>query len=146
MPGKNALAVLADAEAARVGGMIFFSNGFAEAGTEEETGVTRKWLTSRVAGNGDRRPQLPGLVSLKRRFNTELHLHAGRIKTGDISIVTQSGGLMNAFVELGFNRDIGFNYLHSAGNEAVVQTADYLGWLADDPGTGTCRCIRRSNP
>ena len=136
VPGKRALAVLTDGEAVGVGGMIFFGNGFTDAGTEE--GQQRHAEMMEIAnrtGMAIGGPNCMGIMSLKRRFNTGFVSLPGELKTGDISIVSQSGGLINAFVELGFNRDIGFNYLISAGNEAIIQTADYLEWLADDLGT-----------
>jgi acetyltransferase len=42
---------------------------------------------------------------------------------------------VNAFIELATNRGIGFNYVISSGNEAVLNTQHYLDWLADDPET-----------
>jgi acetyltransferase len=136
VPGKRALTVLAEGEAAGVGGMIFFGNGFVDAGTEEGFRRHAEMMeVARRSGMAIGGPNCMGVMSLKRRFNTGFVSMPGELKTGDISIVSQSGGLINAFVELGFSRDIGFNYLISAGNEAVVQTADYLEWLADDPGT-----------
>ena len=45
--------------------------------------------------------------------------------------MSQSGGLINAFLELGNARALGFNYLISGGNEAVVNAADYLEWLTE---------------
>jgi acyl-CoA synthetase (NDP forming) len=136
VPGKSALAVLADGEAAGVGSMIFFSGGFTDAGTEQGHRRHSDMMTIAArTGMAIAGPNCMGLLSLKRKFNASFVSTPGPLKTGDISIVSQSGGLINAFVELGFCRDIGFNYLISAGNEAVVQTADYLEWLAEDPDT-----------
>ena len=61
--------------------------------------------------------------------------------SGGISLVSQSGGLLNAFAELTANRGIGVNYLVSSGNEAVLEMADYIDFLADDPATKVIACI-----
>ena len=58
-----------------------------------------------------------------------------RATSGGISLVSQSGGLLNAFAELTGNRGIGVNYLVSSGNEAGLEMADYIAYLADDPAT-----------
>ena len=58
-----------------------------------------------------------------------------RRRAGGISLVSQSGGLLNSFAELtATNRGIGVNYLVSSGNEAGLEMADYIAYLADDPG------------
>ena len=54
---------------------------------------------------------------------------------GSISLVSQSGGLMLAVAELCANRGIGLDKLVSIGNQAVIEIADYLDYLADDPET-----------
>ena len=65
----------------------------------------------------------------------------GEAAAGGISLVSQSGGLMNSFAELTTNRGIGANYLISSGNEAVLDMADYIDFLADDPATRVIACI-----
>lgn len=135
-PADGAMAVLADAEHIGVRAVTIYSAGFADAGTAK--GLARQAdllaLAERsgmvVAG-----PNCMGALSFQRQFGGSFTSLPGRIKVGGISIVSQSGGLINAFMELGYARDLGFNYLISAGNEAVVQTAHYLDWLAEDDGT-----------
>jgi acetyltransferase len=61
--------------------------------------------------------------------------------SGGISLVSQSGGLLNSFAELTCNRGIGVNYLVSSGNEAGLEMADYIAYLADDPATQVIACI-----
>lgn len=54
---------------------------------------------------------------------------------GDISMVSQSGGLATmaqAFVQ---QAGFGFRYMISSGNEAVLTAADYIHALVDDPRT-----------
>jgi acyl-CoA synthetase (NDP forming) len=67
-------------------------------------------------------------------FATVLH-EITTLRSGNISMVTQSGGIgtsaLSSVMEAGF----GFRHLISGGNEAVVTFADYLYALACDDGT-----------
>lgn len=136
VPTSSALKVLAEGEAAGVRCMVFFSGGFTDAGTPEGQRRHEDMLTiANRAGMIIGGPNCMGVLSLQRNFDSSFVSTPGPLKKGGISIVSQSGGLINAFTELGYARDLGFNYLISAGNEAVVNAADHLDWLADDEGT-----------
>ena len=135
-PADGALAVLAEAEKAGVRAVTLYSAGFSDAGTA--IGAARQAQLLDVAERSGMLiagPNCMGALSFQRGFGGSFVSLPGRLKVGGISIVSQSGGLINAFMELGFARDLAFNYLISAGNEAVVHTADYLDWLADDDAT-----------
>lgn len=54
------------------------------------------------------------------------------IKAGNISAVMQSGAIL---MGLANSARFGFRYLISAGNQAVLDISDYIGYLADDPET-----------
>ena len=82
-----------------------------------------------------------GLASLGYRFAATMADIPDRRRAGGISLVSQSGGLLNSFAELTANRGIGVNYLVSSGNEAVLEMADYIEFLADDPETKVIACI-----
>ncbi len=75
------------------------------------------------------------LASLHYRFAATMADIPAPAMAGGISFVSQSGGLLNSFAELTTNRGIGVNYLISSGNEAVLEMADYIEFLADDPAT-----------
>jgi acyl-CoA synthetase (NDP forming) len=135
-PVKGAMTVLDEAAAAGIKSAVFFAGGFTDAGTPE--GRARHDHLVEVAkrnGMAISGPNCMGLLSRKNGFASSFVRAARPIEAGPISIVSQSGGLINALLELGANRALGFNYLISAGNEAVVNTAHYLDMLADDPGT-----------
>jgi acyl-CoA synthetase (NDP forming) len=136
VPVAGALKVLEDAGAARIPAAVLFSEGFADAGTEE--GQTRNAALLKFAaesGMAISGPNSMGILSRARNYAASFMRLPNDLKTGGISVISQSGGLTNALTELGRNRGLGFNYLISAGNEAVVNAADYLEWLADDPDT-----------
>src|SRR5438552_4723969 len=86
-------------------------------------------------------PNCMGLASLHYRFAATMADIPAEAVSGGISLVSQSGGLLNSFAELSGNRGIGVNYLISSGNEAVLEMADYIDYLADDPATRVIACI-----
>jgi acyl-CoA synthetase (NDP forming) len=67
-------------------------------------------------------------------FATVLHEFA-TLRSGNISMVTQSGGIGTAALSSVLKAGFGFRHLISGGNEAVITFADYLYALACDDGT-----------
>lgn len=115
---------------------VVVAEGFNDAATDE--GRDRQRHLARIAkdhGMAISGPNCLGLIGLKAGLGAAFTNLPDGLVTGGVSIVSQSGGLLNAAIELGHNRSIGFNYLLSGGNEAVVISADFIDWLADDPGT-----------
>jgi acyl-CoA synthetase (NDP forming) len=142
VPVAGAMQVVRDAEAVGAPSMVLFCDGFIDIGTDE--GIQR---TNELKAIAERKamavqgPNCMGSMSLRHRFSSTFGKPPQSIKAGGISIVSQSGGLINAFLELGNARALGFNYLISGGNEAVVNAADYLEWLTQDSETQVIICI-----
>jgi acetyltransferase len=57
------------------------------------------------------------------------------LRTGPISMVTQSGGIGTTIFSMVQRAGFGFRHLISSGNEAVVRLPDYLSALVRDEGT-----------
>ncbi len=55
-------------------------------------------------------------------------------RPGRVSVVSQSGSIAEAL--LGIGPRVGFRSVVSSGGEAVTDAADFLGFLAEDEGTG----------
>ena len=68
----------------------------------------------------------------------ELSLWIGTVpdtfKPGRVSVISQSGSIAEAL--LGIGPRVGFRCIVSSGGEAVSDAADFLGFLAEDDGTG----------
>ena len=108
------------------------ASGFAEAGPE---GETRQADLVRLAENTGLMvcgPNCIGVANLVDRVATYSVALGSVTRAGGVSAVVQSGaiclGLANA-------ARFGFRYLISSGNEAILDSADYIGYLADDPHT-----------
>ncbi|MCZ6448485.1 MAG: acetate--CoA ligase family protein [Alphaproteobacteria bacterium] len=136
VPYANVFEPLEAAAARGVPSAVVVADGFADHNTK--AGRARQARLQHLAagrGMAINGPNCMGIVGLHHPLATAFtNLPKGLIK-GGVSVVSQSGGLINATMELGINRGLGFNYLISGGNEAVVTSADYISWLADDPDT-----------
>src|SRR5262249_23858557 len=118
------------------------SEGFADAANDEgrarQTQLVGLARAKNIVVAG---PNCMGLASLGYRFAATMADSRANAEAGGISLVSQSGGLLNSFAELTGNRGIGVNYLVSSGNEAVLEMADYIEFLADDLATKVIACI-----
>jgi len=54
---------------------------------------------------------------------------------GIVSMLSQSGNVGVQMLAWGMDEGVGFNKFVSSGNEGDLNSADYLGYMADDPGT-----------
>ena len=59
----------------------------------------------------------------------------GAARKGNISVVSQSGGLMNELLHYGNARALGFCHMVSSGNEADLSCAEYIDYYARDEQT-----------
>jgi acetyltransferase len=140
VPAAGALKVVHEAEAIGAPSIVLFCDGFIDLGTAE--GARRNAELMAIIERSGMAVQGPNCMgTLSRRYSSTFGRGPDDVKPGGISIVSQSGGLINAFIELGNSRALGFNTLISGGNEAAVNAADYLEWLADDCETKIIICI-----
>src|SRR4051812_48188088 len=142
VPADAVIDVVRDAAAAGIRAAYIVSEGFADAATDEGRARQARLATLARAENiALAGPNCMGLASLGYRFAATMADIPNTATSGGISLVSQSGGLLNSFAELTSNRGIGVNYLVSSGNEAVLDMADYIEFLADDPATKVIACI-----
>ena len=57
-------------------------------------------------------------------------------RIGPVGIVSQSGAFGTYFLAIAAERGLGFSHCVATGNEADVDVAECVDWLADDPDTG----------
>jgi len=142
VPAGGVLGVLAEACDVGIRAAFVISEGFADAATDEGRERQRDLAAlARSANMAVAGPNCMGVASLQYRFAATMTDIPVQAVGGGISVVSQSGGLLNAIAELTHNRGIGLNYLVSSGNEAVVDMADYIEFLADDAATTVICCI-----
>lgn len=107
--------------------------GFKETG--EEGGAIEKQLAAMCAARGVRLlgPNCLGLINTDHRLNASF---AGRMpEKGGISVISQSGALCTAILDLAADRHLGLAKLVSIGNKADISENDLLQALAADEQT-----------
>ena len=145
-PDLAILAVSADAiqglveecSAAGVAQGIVWAGGFAEVGGE---GAARqRALVDLCRRTGFRicGPNCIGIINthlaLTASFASAL-LEVGTLARGNISMISQSGGMATVVLALAQRAGFGFRYVISVGNQAVLTTADFVHALVEDPQT-----------
>ena len=79
-------------------------------------------------------PNCQGIVST---WGSSLYAHMPPQfpPAGPLGVVSQSGNLATSLIEAGRQLGLGFSRIISSGNEADLQTPDFLEFLAEDPKT-----------
>jgi acyl-CoA synthetase (NDP forming) len=78
-------------------------------------------------------PNCVGYVNLHDKVGTFSAPVSPTLRKGNIGVIAQSGSVVLAIANS--NRGIGFSTIVSSGNEAVLDTVDYMEHFLDDPHT-----------
>jgi acyl-CoA synthetase (NDP forming) len=116
--------------------IILISAGFGEVGVKglkiqnEMVKICKEGGTRIVTG-----PNCEGIISLIH--NTWAHLFSSPIPPapGEIAVVAQSGGILEAVLNHMWDYDVGTSYCISTGNEADLGIPDYMDYLVKDVHT-----------
>jgi acyl-CoA synthetase (NDP forming) len=119
----------------KVGVALIFAAGFAETGDHATQDAVAS--TARAAGLG---VVGPNCLSVTNNVDgLTLHMlyaqEALRGVADGVAIVGQSGGLLGHFQRACDGRGIPLSYVVSTGNEAGLETTDFLEYLVDDAST-----------
>ena len=134
VPRQVAPFIVKDCVENNVGGVTLFTSGFAETGEEE--GQALQDTVEEMAREGDLAligPNCMGLhiPELGIRFNVD---QPAGVK-GDVGFISQSGTHGMNFSLAGAAHGVICSKLISFGNGIILEAADYLRYLADDPDT-----------
>src|SRR5215470_16406448 len=119
----------------KVGAALIFAAGFAEAGDHATQDAVAS--TARAAGLGVVGPNCLGVTNNVDGLTLHM-LYAQEALRGvadGVAIVGQSGGLLGHFQRACDGRGIPLSYVISTGNEAGLETTDFLEYLVDDAST-----------
>lgn len=130
-----AVGVVEEAADLDVGGVVLVSSGYAEAGADGQDLQRRLAKAAHASGMAVVGPNGLGFVNVPRRVSLTIAADHRR-RPGGVSVVSQSGAVLSGVAMAAWQRpQIGLNVIVSSGNEAVTDLADFVGHLADDPGT-----------
>lgn len=120
---------------------LFVASGFAEVGPDGQAiqaELRRVALEHGIAVCG---PNCYGVANIHGRFAAYGGSLTQPLRPGPIALLFQSGALTHAAMDPAAARTSGYSYVITTGNEAVVELADYIGALADDPHTRVIACF-----
>jgi len=114
---------------------IIESAGFREYGEvgrkieEEILRVAAKWQIRFVG------PNCIGVINMENGLSTPFPPLRRIVRPGDISLISQSGGVGISVLNLMANEGLGLNKFVSAGNMLDIRTEEFLEYFVADPGT-----------
>jgi 3-hydroxypropionyl-CoA synthetase (ADP-forming) len=137
LPAKLAPQTIDECGKKGVKGVIIISGGFKELGGE---GTKLEKLTVENAKKHNIRiigPNCVGILSLNSKFDTffQPRYAMTRPKSGNISVLTQSGTFGLSILECFAEENLGVAKFVSYGNKADVDELDMLRYLENDPET-----------
>ncbi len=134
VPRGVAPAIVKDCIRKKVGGVCFFTSGFAETGTEE--GIRLQRIITELANEAGLFIIGPNCVGV---YNPKIGLRHNPIQThgegGPVGFIAQSGTHATMFTVVGARHGIKFSKSVSYGNAAVLDSTDYLDYLKSDDDT-----------
>lgn len=131
---------------AGVGAAVILSSGFAEekggAGAHMQRTIREIAQRYGMAVTG---PNSEGFANIANdlipTFSPAMELSAGPIRPtiplgkGQVSVISQSGGVGFAFFDRARERNLTFRYVVTTGNEAALETSDLLDFMLDEGKT-----------
>ncbi|MDP3038954.1 MAG: acetate--CoA ligase family protein [Deltaproteobacteria bacterium] len=115
--------------------VVIESAGFREYAAEgkkieEEIEQVAKKYNQRFVG-----PNCIGVINMENGLCTPFPPLRRIVRHGDISMISQSGGVGMSVLNLMANEGLGLNKFVSAGNMLNIQTEELLAYFIEDPGT-----------
>jgi acyl-CoA synthetase (NDP forming) len=142
VPRESVEPIVRDAAAVSAGGAIVYASGYAEMRREDR--IEQQQRLSAIARESGLKiigPNCLGVVNYLKRIRVSF---AEYPKPRDqhgvlIGIASQSGAMSQAMSQA-LERGIGVSHALSAGNQSDVDVADYVSYLADEPGCQAIAC------
>ncbi len=137
LPADGVLEAVKECAERRVKSVIVFASGFAEIG---EKGAKMEEDLRKVAEQAGMilcGPNCQGVVNLHEGATLSFTpaLERKPLTAGKIAFVTQSGAMGGSLFSNAMQLGIGFSYWISSGNEAALESADYMRYLVEDSKT-----------
>ncbi|GAB4219247.1 MAG: acetate--CoA ligase [Candidatus Microgenomates bacterium] len=143
IPADGVLELIDEIGELGIKNVLIFAAGFKESGQQgqqRERMLLEKINKYQINILG---PNCVGFVNTKNNIN--LTFLKGKVKKGNIGIISQSGALGSFLVDY-FNKreNLGFSYFFSVGNKTKIDEIDLLHFLAEDKDTKIIGCYFES--
>lgn len=139
IPSEAIPSVLDECEAAGVGAVQIISSGFADQGAEGSIKQAQLVEWSKRTGIPVAGPNSNGLLNARNGLIANGAAFSS-MKAGGVSAVLQSGMLVSSLLMPMLARGIGIGRVVTTGNEACVDLADFINYLATDENTRVIAC------
>ncbi len=143
VPREGAEEVVAEAGQVKAGGVILFASGYAETGKPER--VAQQATLGRIAAESGLRilgPNCLGIANyaLGARISFSEYPAVRPLRRGSIGIASQSGALSQSLSQ-SIETGVAVSHAFSAGNQADVDVADLVAYLAEDDACRSIVCV-----
>jgi acetyltransferase len=115
--------------------VVIESAGFREYGPEGKRIEERILEVARKYNQRFVGPNCIGVINMENGLSTPFPPLRRMVSPGDISLISQSGGVGMSILNLLANEGLGLNKFVSAGNMLNIQTEELLDYFIKDPGT-----------
>ncbi|MRX48914.1 hypothetical protein GI374_00380 [Paracoccus sp. S-4012] len=116
--------------------VVLVAQGFGEAGGKGIERDARVIAAARDYGMAITGPNTNGLANVKDGQALAIapaFQFAGRVKGGNVAVISQSGAMVSTILSKMTPRGIGISKTVTCGNELILNVADYLAYMAADP-------------
>ncbi len=137
VPAAGVEPALQDSIAKGVKSVLVLTSGFAELGPEGRAQQDKLVAMCRAAGVRMIGPNSLGLLNVESGYfaTFSVALNGLQPTPGPISLATQSGAFGSCTYAMATLRGLGFSKIVATGNEADVDVAECIDYLAEDPST-----------
>jgi acetyltransferase len=126
------VSAVADCVKIGVKGVIIITSGLGETGEEGKKTEAEILCEASKTGVCVIGPNCSGMFSASASMNL---LGVPRLEKGPISVLAQSGNVIDSLTHYARMRDLGFSKIISLGNAIGASFPDYVEYLKDDPDT-----------
>ena len=143
VPREAAEEVVVDAARVKAGGVVLFASGYAETGKPDR--IAQQARLSQIAAETGLRiigPNCLGLANYVRgaRITFSEYPVPRPLRAGSVGIASQSGALSQSLAQ-SIETGISVSHAFSAGNQADVDVADLVAYLAEDDACRSIVCV-----
>jgi acetyltransferase len=134
-PISNAVSVIEACVRAGVGGAVILSAGGKEIGAPGRVIEAQILERARLGGLRIIGPNCMGVISAPKRLNASFATQMGHF--GSLALISQSGAICAAILDLSIREHIGFRYFVSIGSMLDVDFGDLVNYLGHDPSVSS---------